>query len=71
MKDRAFNGKDPLSIIASLQDFKTACNAWNIQESAAMCLLKIYLSGPIESLIKARIAFRAKAAKVQERCLTS
>lgn len=32
MKDRTVSAKDPVSIIAFLQNFKAACNACNIHE---------------------------------------
>lgn len=62
MKDRTFNGKDPMSIIVFLQDFKAACNAYRIQEGAAMWIYEQYLSGRVESVIKARVALPTKTA---------
>lgn len=36
IKDRTFSGRDPVSIIAFLQNFKTACDACNIHEGTDM-----------------------------------
>lgn len=42
MKDQTFNGYDPVSIVTFLEDFKSACNTWNIYERAVICLFKNY-----------------------------
>lgn len=60
MKDRALTIKDPMSIIAFLQDLKKACNSCNIHEGAALWLLGHYLIGPVKSVIKAMKHFQPK-----------
>lgn len=40
MNDRTFSGKDPVSIIAFLQNFKATCDAWDIHEEADVWLSK-------------------------------
>lgn len=52
MKDLTFSGKCQVSIIAFLQDNRTACDACNMQEGPAMWLFNPYLAGPIESVVK-------------------
>lgn len=47
MKNRTLNGRDPVSIIAILQDFGAACNAWNKYKGVAMGLFKHYLNGSV------------------------
>lgn len=54
-----------------LQVFKAAYNAWNIHDGAAMRLFKHYLTCPVETVIKDRIALRTKTAKSKEECLIS
>lgn len=46
MKDRTFSAKDPLSVVAFLQRFKSACDADGIHEGAARWLIKQFLTGP-------------------------
>lgn len=62
MKDRTFNGKHPLSIIAFLHDFKAVCVVSNIQRGAEMWIFKRYLNGPIDSVIKEHIELPTKTA---------
>lgn len=71
MKNRIINGKEPVTIIAFLQDFKAPCNACNIHESAAMWPFKNYLSVPVESVIKNGVAIRTQTAGAQEAYFTS
>lgn len=70
-KDWTFGGTDTVSIIAFLQDFKAARKASNVQEGAALQLFNHFLAGPVEAVIKARVALPNQAAKDQENCLTS
>lgn len=71
MRNRTFNGKEPLSIVAFLQNFKAACDARNVHEGAAMWLFEHYLNRPVESVINARFALPAETARAQNGCLTS
>lgn len=66
MKDRTFSGKNSLSIIAFLQDWKVACNAGKIHETAAMWLFKHCFNGSVKSVVKAWINLPTKDAKAQE-----
>lgn len=66
MKDRVFSGKDLVSIIFFLKDFKAARNAWNIHEIEAMLLFKPYMTGPIDAVTKAQVTLPTGAAKLQE-----
>lgn len=71
MKDRTFNGKEPVLIIAFLQDFMETCDAYNIYEEVAMWLLTYYPRGPVESVIKARFTLPTETTKAQEGYLLS
>lgn len=71
MKDGTFFGKDSGSIIAFLPGFKAACNARDIHEGAAMCLFRHYLTGAVEAVFKAQLAFRTKTAMSKEGRVTS
>lgn len=46
MKDRTFSSKDRASIIAFMQDVKSAFDACNIHEIAVMWFCKHYLISP-------------------------
>lgn len=70
MKDRNFSGKDSVSIIAFLPDFKAACDACNFHESTAVWLLKHYPNGPVRSVINAHVVLQTETARTQEGCLT-
>lgn len=70
MNDRTLSEKDFVSIIAFLQDFKTARNAYNIHENTAKRLFKHYLSYPVKAVIKARMTLPPETAKPKEGCLT-
>lgn len=71
MKDETFGGRDPVSIIGFLQDFRAACNDCSIVEGAALWLFKYFLADPVELDIKARVVLPAQASKAQKRCLTT
>lgn len=55
MKNQAFNGKDPITIVNYLIDFKRACHLSNIQEGAAVWLFRDYTTDPAFAAIKARL----------------
>lgn len=40
MKDRTFSGKDPMFVSAILQKLKSTCDAYLMDEGAAMWLFK-------------------------------
>lgn len=56
VNDEIFNGKNTVSVIVFIQEFKAACNVSNIHEGAVIWLLKYYLNGSLESIFKARVA---------------
>lgn len=60
-----------VSIIAVLKHFKAACDVYNIHEGAAVWLFKRYLSGPVETVLKTRVALPTETDKSKEGCLTS
>lgn len=53
IKDCFFSGKDPILVVAFLQDCKSACDAYGIYEGAVMCLFKYFLTGLSEPAVKA------------------
>lgn len=55
VKHLTFTGRGSVSMIASLQAFKADCDAYNINEGAAMWPFKHYLSGLVETIINARV----------------
>lgn len=55
MKGRTLSGTASISIIAFLQDFKSACDTCNRHEVAAMWLLEKLLTGPVEPTLKSKI----------------
>lgn len=69
MKNCTFTGNDPVSIITFLQDFKTACDAYNIHEDADMWLIKPYIFSSFEAVFRARMALLTETAKAKEWCL--
>lgn len=69
MKDGTFSGRDPVLIIAFLQNFKAFCDACNIHIRATLWLLQNFLTGPVEAVIKVRVAPSTKSAKAQGGCL--
>lgn len=71
MKDRTFICIEPVSIIVSLQDFKAACDACNIQVGPTMRVFKCYLKGRVESVIKARVDLPTDMTRAEEGYLTS
>lgn len=67
-KFQTVNGKVPVSITTSSQDFKAACN---IHACAAMRLFKHYLSSTVEPVMKTHINLpieTAVAQKIAEHC---
>lgn len=60
----------PASTIAFLQNFNAACDQSYIQKGAEKWLFKLHLNGPVDSVIKVRVAIPAETAKAKEMCLT-
>lgn len=71
MKDPTFYRKNRVSIIPFLQVFKAVCDACSSHDGVEVWLFRNYLNGPVEAVIKARIASPTKMALAQEGCLTS
>lgn len=71
IKDRKFTEKEPLGIISFLQDFKSACDACNIHEGAAMCIFKTFLTGSAEVAVKSRISLPSSSTQRHEGALQS
>lgn len=63
MENKNFNGKEPLSIIAFLQEFKSICDELHIYDSAQIWLFKNYLNGLVESVIRACAMLQTKTAR--------
>lgn len=57
--------------MAFLQALKAACAVCDMHKGAAICFVKQYRGGPIESIITARVPLPSETVKAQERCLTS
>lgn len=55
VRDRTISGKDPMSIFAFLQKFKSVCEARGIHESTERCLLKKFLLSPAEVAVEALV----------------
>lgn len=49
--------KDPISVIAVLQEFKSACDVCRIYEGIVMWLFKEYLTDPVNSVVEAWAVF--------------
>lgn len=58
MHDKTFSGKDPKLIIAFLQDFTSASSQCEVDDGAAMQLLKQYLTRATVAAMKSRTALR-------------
>lgn len=71
MKDLTSNCKDLVSMIAFLQDFEAACDAFHIHKSTKKWLFKRELNGSVKYVIKARDALPTKTARAREGCFTS
>lgn len=71
MKDRIFSGKEQMSKIAFLQEFKSAWNACGIHKSAAIWLLKQYLVDPAGAVENALLTLPNSANVYHESALKS
>lgn len=71
LRDRAFGGTDPVSIIIFLQDVKGARDPCNIHSGDALWLFKHFSSSLDEAVIKIRVKISTQTANDQEGCLTS
>lgn len=71
VKDQTFSNKNPASLIAFLQYCKAVCDKRNIHKYAKMWFFRRYLSGPIDVVIKARVALPTESGKTGELCKTS
>lgn len=71
MTDKHFYGRDSVSVIAFLLDFKASYHACNIDESVALWIFKDFLIEPVESVMKVREALPTKTARAQHGCLTT
>lgn len=58
-----------MSIIIFSQDFKAACDACIIHENATVWFSEHYLSGPVQFVIKTRVALPTETALAREGCL--
>lgn len=61
MKDRIFSGKDTMSVMYFLQEFKSTCDACEIHEGTARWLSERFRTGPTEAEVKARAALTSFA----------
>lgn len=52
MKNRSFSGKGPMSKIALLQEFKSACDVYRIREGAALWLFKQFPASSAKEAVK-------------------
>lgn len=71
MKDGTFKGKERISIVVFLQDFKAECDFCNIHKRETMSILKHYLNSQVESFIEASVALPTKTTRAQEGYLKS
>lgn len=56
---------------AFLQEAEKGCNASKIRVRLALWVVRHYVRGPVESVIKTSVVLLTETANVQERCLTS
>lgn len=56
IKNRMISRKNPMSVIAFLYDFKSACKACRIHDGEEMWLYKQYRTGPVETAVKSLVA---------------
>lgn len=54
-KDQAFNGKDFISVVNVLTDFKKACHSSRNHEGAAAWLFRKFMNCPDLAVIKVRL----------------
>lgn len=66
MKDRTLSGKDPLSVIAHLQNFRSAYDTCGIREGAAMCLFTKILTSRDKVALKARVTLTSSVKLCHE-----
>lgn len=69
MNNQSISGKEPVSSISFLQDFKTVCDAVYIHKGASTGLIKHYVLGSGKALIKAGMAVPTKTSKSKGRLL--
>lgn len=55
MKDQALNGKDAISVINVLHDFKWTCNSPRIQKGDTVCIFWEVINGATFAAIKLRL----------------
>lgn len=71
MKDQIFSGKDSMSVMAFLQDFKFQCDACNIHGGATVWLSMQFLTGDAEPVVTSRITSPRFAVQKDEGALQS
>lgn len=71
LKDRTFSRKSTVSVIAVLQQSKSACNAYRIHEGTEMCMLKYFPTGPARATVNPRVTLAASANLFREESLKS
>lgn len=71
MKDSTFDRRDPVLIIAFLNDFKDSYDAYKIDKGTAFWILKHFLTGPVKFVIKAQVVLPSKTSQTWKECLTT
>ena len=61
MKDHAFSGDDPITVLGFLARYKDACDKNEISEGAALWAVQFFLKGQAGALVKSRLAGQTMA----------
>lgn len=67
-KNRDFSAKSLMPIIVFFQYFEEEFHACNIHDNAAVLLVRHYVAGSIEEVIKAPVDLRKKSPESKESC---
>ena len=72
MKDRGFDGDDPITVLRFLAEYKSACDTHSVCEVVAFWAVQNYLSGQALSLVQNRMAGQTMSVDAdREEMLTS
>lgn len=66
MNDRDFSWRDLVPIIAFLQGFKAVFDACSIHKESTFLLIKYFLTGSVQSVMKAKVALPTQTSSTQE-----